>query len=453
MEVPDMIAVRRAVLLGAALTSVSVAALGTAPAADPVKPAQDPPPGNAAPAKMRLTLDEIKQRVLADNKLLQLAARNVQSKGYATRAAQALYFPQIIGNAVYFHFNDDLGTILTTPGRHVTGPKGQPLVTFPATTINLPVLNQETAFTTIAAVQPLTDLLKVRQGVKIAQADEQIARAQMEKGTRELMSGVEQLFWGLWAAQRINAGAVAAVAEMEPLAKTGLLDARTALVEARQALQEVSNQLADLQEQLAILLNVPTCTQFELVEPPLPLAPVKCADDAVALALATSPEIREAEQTVAKAHAAVRAAKLDYVPSIAVLGGYSNQTAADYIQPNIGFIGVMGTYTFVDWGKRRNTVHERDELVAMASLKVQQTQDDVRQKTLKAYREYEQSELALKLAAEMVPLRTEAQKAATTPADKFKAGKDTMTAQVDFVKADLAHRMAYVKLMSLVGQP
>jgi hypothetical protein len=39
----------------------------------------------------------------------------VQSKGYATRAAQALYFPQIIGNVVKFHFNDDLDIVLTTP--------------------------------------------------------------------------------------------------------------------------------------------------------------------------------------------------------------------------------------------------------------------------------------------------------------------------------------------------
>jgi hypothetical protein len=45
-------------------------------------------------------------------------ANNVESQD-AIRAAQALYFPQIIGNVVYFHFNDDLGTVLTTSGRHV----------------------------------------------------------------------------------------------------------------------------------------------------------------------------------------------------------------------------------------------------------------------------------------------------------------------------------------------
>src|SRR5262245_19531111 len=99
--------------------------------------AQEPAPKNSTlanvpPGTVRLTLDEIKQRVLADNKLLQLAAMNVQSKGYATRAAQAMYFPQIIGNVVYFHFNDDLGTVLTTQGRKVVGPRGKPLGTLPS---------------------------------------------------------------------------------------------------------------------------------------------------------------------------------------------------------------------------------------------------------------------------------------------------------------------------------
>jgi outer membrane protein TolC len=170
------------------------------------------------------------------------------------------------------------------------------------------------------------------------------------------------------------------------------------------------------------------------------------------MALANNPDIREAEENVSKAEAATRAAKLDYVPSIALVGGYMNQTAADYIQPNIGYVGVMGSYTFVDWGKRRNTIREREQLIAMANLKVQQTQDTVRQDTLKAFRAYEQSKQALTLAGQMVSLRTDAAKAAMDPTGKLKAGKDVATAQADYVKADLALRTAYVKLASLIGK-
>jgi hypothetical protein len=89
----------------------------------------------------------------------------------------------------------------------------------------------------------------------------------------------------------------------------------------------------------------------------------------------------------------------------------------------------------------------------MANLKVQQTQDEVRQKALKAFREYEEGEKTIKLAGALVEVRKEAEKNTKDPATKFKAAKDLETAQVDFVKADLAHRIAYVKLMSLIGTP
>ena len=459
----------------------ALAALGVPPAAHcqaptartasrPVPAALEPVPGAAAnptaaapasaePVVQRLTLDEAKQRVVANSKLLALAAGNVEGKGFATKAMRASYFPQIVGQSIYFRFNDDLGTVLTTPGRKVTGPKGTPLVNLPSVAINVPILNENTSFNTIAAVQPLTALLKVRAGVKAARADEEIAQAQLDKGRRELVSGTEQLFWGLLAVQRIRAGAVEGLRGAEMLAKepSAPVEVRLALAEARQGLQQVEAQLVDLQEQMNLLLDQSTCTRLELVEPASPTPPVKCADEAVTLALAASPDVREAELNVLRAQAGVCAAKVDYLPSVAIVGGYANQTAADYIQPNIGYVGVMGSYTFWDWGHRKNTIRGAENLVALANLKVRTTQDDVRKKALKAYRDLEDAQAAIKSAQEMVALRTEVQKKATTPAalkdpgPLLEAGKKLAEAQVDFVKADLAYRTAHAKLMELLG--
>jgi outer membrane protein TolC len=381
-----------------------------------------------------------------------MAAGNVQSKAYAVKAIRADYFPKVVGSVLYLHFNDDLGTVLSGGGRTVTGPHGTPLLTFPAFAVNVPVLNQNSYTSNIMAVQPITDLLKVRQGVKIAQADEQIAQDELEKGTRQLVSGVEQLYWGLLAARRIRAGALEGVQGAELLAKTQTLEARAALVEARQALQQVDKQVADLQEQLNGLLELPLCTTLELAEPSLPTLAFHCADEVIGLALAASPEIHEAQHTIAKAQAAVAAGKLDYVPSIAAVGGYANQSFADYIQPNIGYVGVLGTYTFIDWGKRRNTVRERKELESLATLKLRQAEDEVRQKAQKAFRELAESQEALKTAQEMAELRKEAEKKAAAPAALMAAAKDRMLADVEVIKADLAYRTAYVQLMSLIGK-
>ena len=174
-----------------------------------------------------------------------------------------------------------------------------------------------------------------------------------------------------------------------------------------------------------------------------------------------SPDIREAEQTVGRARAALAAGKLDFVPSIGLIGGYVDQTGASYIRQNIGYVGVAGSYTFVDWGKRRNVIRERDNLAAMASLKLEQDQSDVRLAAEKAYRDVADGQEALKAVGEMAELRKEAEKKATTPdvtkneaalAALLEASKKRMEAEVDAVKADLAYRTVYVKLMALLGR-
>ena len=148
---------------------------------------------------------------MANNKLLNIGTLNVQSKEFAIKAARADYFPKVTGTVMYLHFQNDLGSVLSTQGRTVSGPLGRPLAVFPATTVNVPILNQNTSFGNVGFVQPITDLLKVRQGVKIAQADQQIAQAEVDKGIRDLVSGVEQLYWGLLAVHRFRTGALEGV--------------------------------------------------------------------------------------------------------------------------------------------------------------------------------------------------------------------------------------------------
>jgi outer membrane protein TolC len=72
----------------------------------------------------------------------------------------------------------------------------------------------------------------------------------------------------------------------------------------------------------------------------------------------------------------------------------------------------MGSWTLFDWGKRRAVVHERENLVAMARLKLHQTEDEVTQNVTKAFREVGENLEVLKSAEVMVSLRMEAEKAA-----------------------------------------
>jgi outer membrane protein TolC len=185
---------------------------------------------------------------------------------------------------------------------------------------------------------------------------------------------------------------------------------------------------------------------------PIPIdLPVRNAEEAAQLALSCNLEVREAEQSIVKAEAALQVAKMAYIPDVNVIGGYANQTGASYIQPNIGFVGVTANYTFWDWGKRRDLKRQRETDIAMAQQNVQVTIEKVRGEARKAYGSFEQARDAYKLAGEMVQARKEAEKAATGTA-AIQAKAETSKAQLEEMKAEITYRVAYAQLAGLISK-
>jgi outer membrane protein TolC len=107
-------------LVTALVTAANLIVLGVADAQAQPQAAMISPEQAAhgpAPTTYRVTLEQARQQVLSNSKLLKLAALNVQSKGHATSAARADYFPKIVGNTVYMHFTDSLGKPRQRPTR------------------------------------------------------------------------------------------------------------------------------------------------------------------------------------------------------------------------------------------------------------------------------------------------------------------------------------------------
>jgi outer membrane protein TolC len=410
----------------------------TLPAPTPAAPAPE-----AAPAR-RLTLEEAKQLALSNNKALALARLNVNEKHYAKAAAWKDYLPKFIANETYFHFNDNLGTVVTVP----RGSLG--ILPIGGATIAANVLNQDTSLTTLFVAQPITKLIAVNAAVQIARADENAAKAQLDKGTRDLLSGVAQAYYGLLGAKRIQTTVELQIKLLEQVMEVKPLpEARIGLVEARQGLLQVRGQVEELTQQFNDLLGLPACTVLELVDPIPAELPVRCADNAVQLALAHNPEVREAEQTIAKARAALQVARADYLPDINMIGGYANQTGASYIQPNISYLGLVGTWTMFEWGKRRDISRQRKTQIALAQQNLQVTIDKVQLNARKTYSAFEQAREGYKLAGEMVEARKEAEKKATGLA-VVQAKAETSRAELEQMKAEIAYRVAHAQLAAIL---
>jgi outer membrane protein len=403
-----------------------------------------PPPQAAVVSVHRLTLEEARQLALGNNKALALARLNVEEKGYAAAASVKDYFPKLLGNVTYFHFNDDLGSVVTVQrGKLGILPAG-------VTTVDAAVLNQDTTLSTLLVAQPITKLIAVHAGTQIARADEDAARARLDKGTRDLLSGVAQAYHGLVGLRRIEA---ALELQVQVLGQAATVkpapELRVALLEARQGLVEVRGKARDLNAQLVSLLDLPPCTVLEPVDPVPGDLPVRCAEDAAQLAVAHSPEVREAEQGVAKAEAGLKVARMAYLPDVNVVGGYANQTGASYIQPNIGYVGITGSWTLWEWGKKRDVTRQRQTDIALAHQNVQVTVDKVALEARKAYGAFEQAREAYQLTGEMVQARKDAEKTSEGPA-LLKARGDTARAELDAMKAEIGYRVAHAQLAALV---
>jgi outer membrane protein TolC len=431
---------RRRVVLHAA----TLACLLTANRLPGLRAQQVPPPAEAAvPDVRRLTLEEARQLALQNNKSLALARLNITEKQHATSAARKDYFPKVLGSVTYFHFNDDLGQIITASGALGLLPSGAPIST--AT-----VFKQNSTFTTLFLAQPITKLIAVNAAVQIARADENTARAQLDKGTRDLLSGVAQAYYGLAGALRIRAALELQVRLLEEvLSARPAPELRVGLLEARQGLLQVSGQVQELSDTLHDLLGLPSCTVLQLVDPVPGDLPARCADDAAQAAVACSPEVREAQQKIRMAEAGLKVARMDYLPDVNIIGGWANQTLGSYMQPNFGYIGLSGTYTFWAWGKKKHVEWQRQTDVALAQQSLEVAMDKVALDARKAYGSFEQARDALRLAAEMVQAHKEVEKGAAGPA-ALQAKADTSKAELEYMKAEIAYRVAHAQLAALL---
>jgi outer membrane protein TolC len=395
----------------------------------------------------RITLDEARQRAVASNTQLGLANLNIEEKRHALAAARKDYLPKILGTEMFFHFDKDLGSVVQLQ----TGKLG--ILPVGVATTSVPILNQNGNLLTLMAAQPITKLIAVNAATQVARADENIARAQLEKGVKEVLSGVTQAYHGLLGAQRILAALElqATVLEQVQTAKP-TPELRVGLVELKQGILQTKGQVQELTGTLNTLLDLPPNTVLELVDPLPPAPTLHSADDAAQQALRCSPEIREAEENIAKAHAARQLARMDYLPDVNLLGGYSNQTATPTIQQNFGFLGVSATYTFVDWGKRGDIRRQRETQIALANQNLRATREKVDAEARKLFGAFEQAREALRLAEELVKARKEAEKGAATPAAIAEVKQATAKAQLELMKAEIAYRVAHTQLTAAVGQ-
>jgi outer membrane protein TolC len=397
----------------------------------------------------RITLAEAQeqaQAAAAANPMAHIAALGVEAAKQHRLGAESDYFPKISSTLTNFHFNKFMGQTIEIQ-RPINGG---------VINAGLPLAGKDQTLIALTAAQPLTPLLKLHEVVNIARADERLAMAKAGMPVQTASADVEKDYYAALVAQR---QAVVARAEAQALRNGKLLASASPALPADHAEQEIAaakqlvnadSKAKELMVSLNERLGFPIDTELELVPPDTVLDQISLKEVADK-AMVVNPEIAEAESNVAKARAASRLSKLDYVPDVLLMGGYAyNDNSIPLLPRDFSFIGIMGSYNLFDFGKREHTIKERTATLGQAEAALELTKAKVAAAVKAAYfdmdRSRQLSELAHRISQEV-----SVKPISFTEADPEKA-RSQAKVDIEVLQADLEYRQAFARLKTLMGE-
>jgi outer membrane protein TolC len=400
----------------------------------PVQTAQSSP-RTADP--LRVSLPDAQARAAAAAKAAQLAKLSVLAAKYHREAVQADYFPKVSSDLFNLHFNKFLGQEFQLRSLNRTA--------------FLPLVDKDQTFFMVTAVQPVTPLFKVHEAVRIARADERIAQAKAAAVASQVSADVERTYLALLIAQRELVAAQVKTKMLDAPVQLARFtpgqsspDRQAAILEAAKATVTANSHVTELTQSLNTLMGLPLDTRLELNDPPPLIEEISSSGAPAQTVIDKNPEVVEAQQTLVKARAAARISKLEYVPDVAGLWGYSVQNAIPALPHDFSFVGFMASWTVFDSGKRERTIQERNTEVRMAEINLELVRAKVAAGSQKASLELQRTRRILDLTRKVVAMYR------AMPVDYQTASLEGTAsraqAEIEMYQAELDYRMAYSQL-------
>ena len=389
---------------------------------------------------LRISLPDAQARAVVAAKTVELTKLSVTAARYHREAVRADYFPKIGAELFNLHFNKFLGQEIQLANRKAF----------------LPLLAQSQTSFAVTAVQPVTPLFKVHEAVRIARADERIAQARAGAAAAQVAANVERTYLTLLIAQRqlvaaeVKTKMLAAPARLASLAPPPepSPERQVALLEATKAVVTANSQVTELTQSLNTLMGLPADTQLDLADPP-PLIEDTSSGPPAQPMIDRNPEVVEAQQTLTKARAAARLSKLDYVPDVAGLWGYSVQNAIPALSHDFSFGGFMASWNVFDFGKREKTMQERSTEVRMAEVNLELVRAKVAASSQKASLDLQRMRRILELTRRVASMYR------AMPADyqttSLEGTAARAQAEIEIYQAELDYRLAYSEFQRARG--
>jgi outer membrane protein TolC len=415
----------------------------------------------------KLTLQEAIDLAKRQNHTLKATAYAVAAEQQKKNAAESNYFPHITNESSVLHVTD-LQRVEVSAGAF--GQISGSLIPSSNLFLTQGRNNFESSGTMLA--QPLTQLIKIRQANKVAAAEVKGSQANLAKVSNDLVYRVQELYYRVLATQMQRQAAELQITSDKEnlnestqqvsngsLLQVDLVQSRAKLLETKQVLLTYDSQVSDLTTELNDLLGLPLSTRLVL-DPDVNVSlQVPPREVAVRTALDNNPEVRKAQQELAKARAAHAAAKAEYIPDVTAFARHSYQNGVAFVDRNFGTFGIHMTYDVFDAGKRKALVRERRDEVSAAEENLQRAKDEIEVKIAAIYNRLETTRAMVEVRQEYFAAREESARLA---ADQFQQGivlasqrdasrAQAMKARAGLLDASLAYLLTRDDLTRTLG--
>jgi outer membrane protein TolC len=377
------------------MTFVLVTALPLATAAQPLA-------SNAAP----LTLDAAIQLALAHNRQLEAARLQVQRADEDVAVARSRRLPIFESEITASQLVSPVGFSFPQ-GAFGDFPATGPI---PATDTTVTVPRRPTVSMTSQVSQPITQLVQIGLGIKSAETTREIERTRVRGHELSIVNAAKRAYFAVLQQQSAIAAGDEAIALYRELSRTlevrvlqrVALRADSLDVEFRLAQEELSqvkrrHLLESHKEQLNQLLGRDVRTPFEVVAAAAVARDVDL-ESAGRLALASRPDLRESQLTVAQAEIARRIARADRLPALSVAASYTSNVNIDVLPRNLATVGVQLSWEPFDWGRKRRELASKTYALAQARLNERETADRVVLEVNSRYRTLAEARASLAVA-------------------------------------------------------
>ena len=432
-----------------------------------------------------VSLEECRNLAINNNKELQMARLHQQGAHYQRKAAFTKYLPKRSATGMYMRTGDEV-SLLSDEQRNSLTHLGD-AVQIPGLPLNAlgeklnDALRTDTRNMTAAAImltQPVYMGGKIRAYNKITNYAEQIAGDQAELQLQNLIVEVDETYWKiveLHSKKELAEGYIKLIQTLDSdvtqlidegfATKADGLSVKVKLNEAKVTLIQVDNGLSIMRMLMCQLCGLDMDTDLRLAdENTVETTSILMPDCGNLNEWHGRPELRMLEKSIKINEEKVKIARSEFLPSVALTGGYllSNPSVFNGFEKKFNGtwnVGVAVNIPILTWGERSYKAKEAKTNVVISRLHIEEVEEKIelqvnqcRQKVIEARERYVAAVGNREEADENLRCANYGLKEGIIPVSNvIEAQTAWLSAHSDLISASVDERLANLYLLKSLG--